>query len=66
MGRDTRYIVTNLEGGRGKHLYEKIYSARGQAENHIKGCKALRPRSWRHGSRRGRAVPGPWCCPSCR
>ena len=27
MGRDTRYIVTNLEGGRGKHLYEKLYSA---------------------------------------
>lgn len=39
LGRDTRYIVTNLEGGRGKHLYEKIYSARGQAENHIKGWK---------------------------
>lgn len=39
-GRDTRYIVTNLEGGRGKHLYEKIYSARGQAENHIKAWKA--------------------------
>jgi len=39
-GRDTRYIVTNLEGGRGKHLYEKLYSARGQAENHIKAWKA--------------------------
>jgi len=39
-GRDTRYIVTNLMGGRGKHLYEKIYSARGQAENHIKAWKA--------------------------
>jgi hypothetical protein len=39
MGRDTRYIVTNLERGRGKHLYEKLYSARGQAENHIKGWK---------------------------
>ena len=39
MGRDTRYIVTNLEGGRGKHLYEKLYSARGQAENHIKSWK---------------------------
>jgi hypothetical protein len=38
-GRDTRYIVTNLEGGRGKHLYEKLYSARGQAENHIKAWK---------------------------
>jgi hypothetical protein len=40
MGRDTRFIVTNLEGSRGKHLYEKIYSARGQAENHIKSWKA--------------------------
>src|SRR6056297_876450 len=39
IGRDTRYIVTNLEGGRGKHLYEKLYSARGQAENHIKAWK---------------------------
>jgi hypothetical protein len=39
MGRDTRYIVTNLEGGRGKHLYENLYSARGQAENHIKAWK---------------------------
>lgn len=39
-GRDARYIVTNLEGGRGKHLYEKLYSARGQAENHIKAWKA--------------------------
>ena len=38
-GRDTRYIVTNPDGGRGKHLYEKIYSARGQAGNHIKGWK---------------------------
>ncbi|MGX0877783.1 hypothetical protein ACSSV4_002476 [Roseovarius sp. MBR-154] len=40
MGRDTRFIVTNLMGTRGKHLYEKIYSARGQAENHIKGWKS--------------------------
>ena len=32
-GRDTRYIVTNLDGGRDKHLYEKI----SQAKNHIKG-----------------------------
>ena len=38
-GRDTRYIVTNLNGVRGKHLYEKLYSARGQAENHIKPWK---------------------------
>lgn len=39
LGRDTRFIVTNLMGPRGKHLYEKIYSARGQAENHIKAWK---------------------------
>ena len=39
MGRDTRFIVTNLTGRRGKHLYEKLYSARGQAENHIKSWK---------------------------
>lgn len=39
LGRDTRYIVTNIAGGRGKHLYERLYSARGQAENHIKGWK---------------------------
>jgi hypothetical protein len=40
MGRDTRFIVTNLTGPRGKHLYERVYSARGQAENHIKGWKS--------------------------
>jgi hypothetical protein len=40
LGRDTRFIVTNLMGSRGKHLYEKLYSARGQAENHIKGWKS--------------------------
>jgi len=40
MGHDTRYTVINLEGGRGKHLYEKLYSARGQAENHIKCWKS--------------------------
>ena len=38
-GTDTRYIVTNLEGGRAKHLYEGLYCARGQAENHIKAWK---------------------------
>jgi Transposase DDE domain group 1 len=36
---DTRFIVTNLEGGRAKHLYERLYCARGQAENHIKAWK---------------------------
>lgn len=31
--------MTNLQGARGKHLHEKLYSARGQAENHIKAWK---------------------------
>ena len=38
-GSDTRFIVTNLSGGRAKHLYEGLYCARGQAENHIKAWK---------------------------
>lgn len=38
-GTDTRYIVTNLEGGRAKKLYQGLYCARGQAENHIKAWK---------------------------
>jgi Transposase DDE domain group 1 len=36
---DTRFIVTNLEGGRAKYFYERLYCARGQAENHIKAWK---------------------------
>jgi hypothetical protein len=36
---DTRFIVTNLQGGRPRKLYEKIYCRRGQAENHIKAWK---------------------------
>ena len=39
QGSDTRYIVTNLEGGGPKRLYEGLYCARGQAENHIKAWK---------------------------
>jgi Transposase DDE domain group 1 len=39
QGTDTRYIVTNLAGGRPKQLYEALYCARGQAENHIKAWK---------------------------
>ena len=31
--------MTNLEGGRAKHLYEGLYCVRGQAENHIKAWK---------------------------
>lgn len=38
LGSDVRYIVTNL-AGRAKHLYEKLYCARGQAENLIKDLK---------------------------
>ena len=35
---DVRFIVTSLEG-RGKTLYEKVFCARGQAENLIKDMK---------------------------
>jgi hypothetical protein len=38
IGTDARFIVTNLEG-RGKTLYEKVFCARGQAENLIKDMK---------------------------
>ena len=38
MGTDVRFIVTNLEG-RGKALYEKVFCARGNAENLIKDMK---------------------------
>lgn len=40
QGRDTRFIVTSLTGGRDKALYEKVYCRRGQAENHIEAWKA--------------------------
>jgi hypothetical protein len=39
QGADTRFIATSLRGGRSRHVYEKIYCARGQAENHIKSWK---------------------------
>jgi Transposase DDE domain group 1 len=38
MGTDARFIVTSLEG-RGKTLYEKVFCARGAAENLIKDMK---------------------------
>jgi hypothetical protein len=38
MGTDARFIVTSLSG-RGKHLYEKVYCARGSMENLIKDMK---------------------------
>jgi hypothetical protein len=31
---DTRFVVTSLTKGTGKAIYEKLYCARGQAENH--------------------------------
>ena len=39
-GADVRYIVTNIRGGRARHLYERVYCARGQAENLIKRHKS--------------------------
>lgn len=36
---DTRFIVTSLTGGQAKHLYERGYSRRGEAENHIEAWK---------------------------
>ncbi len=39
QGADTRFIVTNLAGGRPKALYEEVYCRRGSAENHIKSWK---------------------------
>jgi len=39
QGVDTRFIVTSLEGLSGRTVYQDIYCARGQAENHIKAGK---------------------------
>ena len=36
---DTRFIVTSLTAGSPRRLYEDLYCARGQAENHIKAWK---------------------------
>jgi hypothetical protein len=38
LGSDARFVVTSLKG-RGKTLYEKVYCARGRAENLIKDLK---------------------------
>ena len=38
-GTDTRFIVTNLVGGKSRTLYEEVYCRRGAAENHIKSWK---------------------------
>jgi hypothetical protein len=39
LGTDSRFIVTNLTKGSPRDLYQKLYCARGQAENHIKSWK---------------------------
>jgi hypothetical protein len=39
QGTDSRFVVTNLAGGTARTLYEDLYCARGQAENHIKSWK---------------------------
>jgi hypothetical protein len=39
LGVDTRFIVTNLTGIRGRALYQNVYCGRGQMENHIKSWK---------------------------
>jgi len=39
QGSDTRFIVTSLAALSGRTIYQDIYCARGQAENHIKAWK---------------------------
>ena len=39
-GLDIRFVVTSLQTGSAEHLYERLYCARGQAENLIKLNKA--------------------------
>jgi len=39
QGTDTRFVVTSFERGGARHIYENLYCARGQAENHIKSWK---------------------------
>ena len=39
QGTDTRFIVTSLSQPFGRTVYQDIYCARGQAENHIKAWK---------------------------
>ncbi|MGI4794076.1 MAG: IS1380 family transposase [Janthinobacterium lividum] len=39
QGTDTRFVVTSLDRPPGRTVYQDIYCARGQAENHIKAWK---------------------------
>ena len=71
MGADIRFVVTNMIG-RAKHLYEKVYCARGQMENLIKEHK-LYTRSDRTSCHRWEAnqfrlsctPPHIGCCTAC-
>jgi hypothetical protein len=64
QGADTRYITTNLEGGRAKALYEKIYCRRGAAENHINPGRRISPPIVRHAPRRPPTSSGCSCMPA--
>lgn len=39
QGESLRYVVTNMAEAQPKAAYDEVYSARGQAENYIKGHK---------------------------
>ena len=39
LGTDTRFVVTSIHTGDPRRIYEDLYCARGQAENHIKAWK---------------------------
>ena len=39
LGMDIRYVVTSLTDGSAEHIYDRLYCARGQAENLIKRHK---------------------------
>ena len=63
-GTDTRFIVTNLDHGNGRSLYQDLYCQRGQAENHIKAWKTA-PRRRPHLVPQGHRQPVP-PVPPCR
>ena len=64
QGTDTRFVVTSLIGPSGRTVYQDIYCARGQAENHIKAWKT---HLWRrsHIVLPGQRQPAP-SVPACR
>ncbi|ESZ57353.1 transposase [Mesorhizobium sp. L103C119B0] len=63
QGADTRFIVTNLAGGKAKALYEDVYCRRGAAENHIVLEDASRRRPNVLHKSDGQPVPA---VPACR